>query len=484
MKLHEHKTKIVCTIGPACGEVDVIEAMIAAGMNVARINFSHGNPEQWKRYIKNIEAAAGKCRRTIGILADLPGAKIRVGKILNEPLELKKGAQVTLTPDDATSSPSRISVEYKKLSESVRPGGAIYLADGFIELNVDEIAGADVRCTVVMGGMLTSRKGLNLPGAKLLIDRVTDEDLELVKFGLENGISIFGISFVENAADVQKVKDHAARLGKYVFAVAKIERAEAVKNITGILNAADGIMIARGDLGVETPIEEVPMIQKRLIAQANLAGKPVITATQMLESMKNNTRPTRAEVSDVANAIGDGTDAIMLSEETAVGDYPVETVKMMSSIAAFSETQKMTNCRQAELREYLKRLSDQGKLTITDVISRNAAVAADALSARYIVTPTETGGTPRRVSRFKPACRIIAFSRNENTCRSLTLSYGVWPYLFDNNGTKWHEAIMRFLCGGKMIDENDTLIIAEGRFSNKPGGTDSMEILTVSKEML
>jgi pyruvate kinase len=480
MHLPDHKTKIVCTIGPASSAVPVIEELIHSGMDVARINFSHGTREDIRQFTANVREAARRAGKPVAILADLPGAKIRLGTLVSEPLYLGKGHQVILTTGPYTGAPGVLPVDYPPLAQSVAVGGKIYINDGFIELRVDAIAGTEVTCTVVMGGPVVSRKGLNLPGARLLIDPVTPRDLELLEFGLQEGIDTYGISFVEKAADIVKVRDHAVAKGHTIHTVAKIERGNAVKNIDEILNVADAVMIARGDLGVEMPIEEVPAIQKKLIRKANLASRPVIIATQMLESMKNNTRPTRAEVSDVANAILDGTDAIMLSEETAVGKYPAETVRMMASIAAYSESQRSSiSTSNEEVRWYLKNLAGQGKLTIPDVISRNAAMAADVLSARFILTPTDTGSTSRRVARFKPSCWVLAFSRHETTCRFLSFSYGVLPFHLDDRNGSWHQPIREFLQAENLVTAGDNVIITEGRFVNQPGGTDSLEILVI-----
>jgi len=485
MKLPAHKTKIVCTIGPASSSQQVLEEMIENGMNVARINLSHGGPAEWAEIIENVRKASQKKQRVIGIFVDLPGAKIRVGKINNEPLVLKKGEPVTFAPAQGPLAPGAIPIEYP-LADSVAKGGKIYLNDGFIELKVDEVAGSTVRCSVVTGGPLTSHKGVNLPGAKLYIEPITERDLELVGFALDHDVDMIGISFVTKAADVLKVKQFAQERGKQIFAIAKIELGTAVNSIDEILNVTDAIMLARGDLGVEMPIEEVPLIQKKLIAKANLLGRPVITATQMLESMKNNTRPTRAEVSDVANAILDGTDAVMLSEETAMGAYPVETVRMMASIAAAAEAERrtlMTNFDE-ELRWYLKALAEKGKLTVPDVISRNSVVAAEVLGARYIITPTDTGGTPRRVSRYKPDAWILAFSSQPRTCRRLSLSYGVYSFQMEKQGASWHAPVTRFLKERGLIELNDQFVLAEGGFSYKPGETDSLQVVKVDKEML
>ncbi len=333
-----HKTKIVCTIGPSSRSVPVLRAMIRAGMGVARINLSHGSLDEHREDVRNIRSIARELNRPIPILADLPGPKIRLGRLAKEPLVLKKGDQVRLTTEQgATGCDGLIPVDFPELPRSVRKGGTIYVSDGIIRLKVLEIAAREVRCRVVTGGEIYSRKGLNLPGAHVLAEPVSDKELALVEFGLEQGIDVFGVSFVEKASDIMKVKEFARSKGKEIYAVAKIERSQAIRNIDEILEVSDGIMVARGDLGVELPIEEIAVIQKKLITKANVLSRPVITATQMLLSMTDNTRPTRAESTDVANAILDGTDGIMLSEETAVGKYPAEAVRMMGRIAASAE---------------------------------------------------------------------------------------------------------------------------------------------------
>jgi len=309
-------------------------------MNVARLNFSHGNPEEHRGDIRRIRSIAAQLDRVVTILIDLPGPKIRIGKLQNEPLVLKKGDNVTLATQDILGTASRIPVNYKRLPETVSKGSLIYLNDGFLQLRVQGVSSDEVRCKVIIGGPLLSNKGLNLPRAKISMDPITDKDLDFVGLGLKEGVDTFGTSFIEKADDIRKVKEFARKRGKSIHVVAKIERAEAARNIDEILDVADAIMIARGDLGVQIPIEDVPAVQKKLIRKANLLGRPVITATQMLESMTENIRPTRAEVTDVANAILDGTDAVMLSEETAIGKYPVETVKMMARIAMSIERQR------------------------------------------------------------------------------------------------------------------------------------------------
>lgn len=335
-KVHS-KTKLVCTIGPASRSDVTLEKLLLAGMNVARINFAHEKLEKHGDDIRRIRRASAKTKRPCQILADLPGPKIRVGQLRHEPIELAHGKEVWLTTRKIPGTGKIIPVDYSQLTQSVRKGSLVFLNDGFMQLQVMEVKGTEVKCRVLIGGPLLSHKGLNLPSAKLFVDAVTARDLEFVEFGLKEGVDFFGVSFVQRAADILKVRAFAHKRGKIIKTIAKIERADAIRNIDSILKVADGIMVARGDLGVEVPIEEVPVIQKRLIGKANWAGIPVITATQMLESMTHNIRPTRAEVTDVANAILDGTDGVMLSEETAIGEYPVETVDMMGKIAVTVE---------------------------------------------------------------------------------------------------------------------------------------------------
>jgi len=390
------------------------------------------------------------------ILADLPGPKIRVGKLQSEPIILKKGDTVTLTTKDVPGTASRISVNYERLPESVTPGNVIFLNDGFIQLHVQGVSGTEVTCEVVIGGPLLSNKGLNLPGAKLLTDPVTDRDLVFVEFCLQEGIDNFGVSFVEKADDIHKVRDFSRGRGRSVHVVAKIERAEAVENIDEILEAADALMIARGDLGVQIPVEDVPAVQKKLIHKANLMGRPLITATQMLVSMTENIRPTRAEASDVANAILDGTDAVMLSEETAIGRYPVETVDMMARIASSIEREWKSLQALSDLREYSRPCLGHQQTSVEDVISFNVVEAVRALDVRCVVTPTQNGSTPRRISRFRPDCWTLAFSRSEGIHGFLDLSYGVFPVLLGNDIDDAPGWIMKFIGESGLVIKDDT----------------------------
>jgi len=303
IKIPFHKTKIVCTVGPASNSASTIENMIKNGMNVARLNFSYGSLSEHKKNINLIQSVSSKLNQIVTILIDLPGSKIRVGKLQSEPITLKKGDQVTLITKDVLGKPTLIPIKYKNLTENVRRGNKIYINDGLVELKAEYVTVDEVRCKVITGGAILSHKGVNIPGAKLSVESVTDKDIKIVDFGLKHGVDTFGLSFIQNADDIHRVRDFARKKGKPVYIIAKIERREAIKNFDEILKVVDGIMVARGDMGLEIPLQEVPVVQKKLIKKANLASRPVIIATQMLESMTDNTRPTRAEVTDVANAI-------------------------------------------------------------------------------------------------------------------------------------------------------------------------------------
>jgi pyruvate kinase len=350
MPLATHKTKIVATIGPASETQEVVQQMLQTGMNVARLNFSHGDFASHQQVIDTLRRAARTEGRRLAILADLPGPKIRVGQISPEPVELKGGESFVLTTDDLIGDATRASVSFTRLPQVVKPGNTLFLNDGLIQLEAERIESSRVYCRVLVGGELRSRKGLNLPGIDLGISAFTEHDRNCLEFALGAGVDAVSQSFVETAADIAIVRQTAQDLGYQPFIIAKIERSNALHHLDEIIAAADGIMIARGDLGVEIPIEEIAGVQKRIMRKANLAGKPVITATQMLESMVDHRRPTRAESTDVANAILDGTDAVMLSEESAMGKYPVEAVAMLAKIAAAIEPQRPAH----HIREILK----------------------------------------------------------------------------------------------------------------------------------
>lgn len=478
VKLPDHKTKIVCTIGPASRSEEALSDLVRAGMSIARLNFSHGKPEEHERDIRLIRSLAERMNRIVPVMIDLPGPKIRVGRLSEEPLVLKKGEVVNLFAGEASSERTRIPVNYARLAESVSVGSIIYLNDGFIQLKVRAIHGNEINCLVAVGGTLLSRKGLNFPGSRLFVDAVTDRDLAIVDFGLEIGVNIFCVSFVNRSEDIIKVKEYVRRQGKIAHVIAKIERAEAVRNIDEILEVADGIMVARGDLGVEIPIEEVPAVQKRLIHKANLRSRPVITATQMLESMTENIRPTRAEVTDVANAILDGTDAVMLSEETAIGQFPADAVRMMSRIAHRIEKQR-SDFRSPEAAQFLKQNIERRNITVEDAISINVIDAIRILKVRHILAPTHGGSTPRRISRFKPECWILSFCRDEGTRDFLFMSYGVFPFLHPDVHLS-RQAVTTFLKDEGLAKKGDRIILIEMVMPGQLGGMDSMGIMTLA----
>src|SRR5438132_1007306 len=439
--LPAHKTKIVATIGPASESPEMLARLIRAGLDVARLNFSHGNPSKHAEVIHRIRDAAREIGRRVAIMADLPGPKLRLGKIDPEPIQLLAGAHFTLTSEDIVGDVQRASTSFEQLPRVVKPGDRIFLNDGLVQLVVERIAGKDVECTVAVGGELRSRKGLNLPGVDLGISAFTERDRACREFALKQGVDAVGQSFVERAADIHAVRAAAARIGAQPFLIAKIERADALAHFDEILATADGIMVARGDLGVEVPIEEIAYTQKQLIAKANLAGKPVITATQMLESMVASRLPTRAEATDVANAILDGTDCVMLSAESAMGKFPEEAVTMLAKIAAFTEAHSPSRSFEAQ-RDFL----EEQMTTITG--DRMASVVEHALETvpcDLLLVPTRGGTVARAISRCKPPVWIVAPCFDPAVCQKLAFSYGVYPVDLAEEPDDWRQWIERWL---------------------------------------
>ncbi len=419
--LPNYKTKIVATIGPASESPEMIERLIRAGLNVARLNFSHGEFTGHAERIVRIRAAERATGRRVAIMADLPGPKMRVGKIEPEPIQLLPGDAFTLTSEDIVGNAQRVAMSFPRLPQVVKPGDRLFLNDGLVQLIVERVAGNDVHCRVAVGGELRSKKGLNLPGIDLGVGAFTDHDRACLEFALQNGVDAVSQSFVETAADIEAVRAAAKDIGKQPFVIAKIERADALLNFDEILKAADGIMVARGDLGVEVPIEQMAILQKQLIAKASLAGKPVITATQMLESMVSSRLPTRAESTDVANAILDGTDCIMLSGESAMGKFPEEAVSMLAKIAAYTEAHRPPT----RLNDF-RAMSRQGPpANAAEAIASVVEHALQTVPCAAVFVPTRTGTTPRMISRFKPAEWIVALSREAAVCQGLVFSYGV-----------------------------------------------------------
>lgn len=477
MRLPPNRTKIVATIGPASRTPAVLKRMLRAGMNVARLNFSHGDLETHHEDIRAIRTLAHELGLTVAILADLPGPKIRIGTLEGGMLVLKKGERVVMTTRAIAGRPGLIPVQFKALPQTVSKGGVIYLNDGFIQLKVMEVKDQEVACRVIIGGQLLSRKGLNLPGAHIGVDAVTARDLEFVRFALSEGIDAVGISFVQGARDIEKVRAYVRKSGRSMYVVAKIERREAVRNIDAILEAADGIMIARGDLGVEIPIEQVPMVQKQLIFKANLAGKPVITATQMLESMTGNIRPTRAEVTDVANAVLDGTDALMLSEETAIGAYPAETIAMMARIARVTESGRARLAAGNQVCEAVRATLSRAGAQSEDVISLDMLEALKTLKIRFVLAPTASGGTPRRIARYKADTWILGFTTSERIRNFLNITSGVYPVLLPAIDSD--DELIAFLKRTAAVKAGDMVLITRRLPAEKSGKVNSLKILTL-----
>jgi pyruvate kinase len=453
--LPAHKTKIVATIGPASESPEMLVRLIRAGLDVARLNFSHGSPSKHAEVIRRIRDAARETGRRIAILADLPGPKMRLGKIDPEPIQLVPDAHFTLTSEDIIGDAQRASTSFEQLPRVVKPGDRIFLNDGLVQLVVERVVGNDVEGMVVVGGELRSRNGLNLPGIELGISAFTEHDRACLEFAGKAGVDAVGQSFVERAADIQAVREAAAKLGSQPFIIAKIERADALQHFDEILAAADGIMVARGDLGVEVPIEEIAYTQKQLIAKANLAGKPVITATQMLESMVSSRLPTRAEATDVANAILDGTDCVMLSSESAMGKFPEESVMMLAKIAAFTETHRPPRSFAAQ-REFVQRKT----ATIgSDRMASLVEHALDTVPCDLLLVPTRAGMVARAISRFKPPVWIIAPSSDCTACQNLAFSYGVYPINLAEEPDDWREWIARW-CHENGITAERVMLVA------------------------
>ena len=415
------RAKIICTVGPACNSEPMLRDLMRLGMDVARLNFSHGTHEEHARNIERLRRAAKQENRTICILQDLQGPKIRTGRLNGGvPVTLKAGSHVTITPRDIEGTSSVISTTFQGLAQEVRPGARILLMDGLIELRVVRIRREDVECEVINGGQLGQHQGINLPGIALSIPALTDKDRADLEFGLKHGVDMLAISFVRSAADVLEVKQIIANHGSDLPVIAKLEKPQALERLEEIFEASDAVMVARGDLGVEMPPEKVPVIQKYVIRRSAEWRKPVITATQMLESMIENPRPTRAEASDVANAIFDGSDAVMLSAETANGLYPREAVSMMSRIVVEAEGNTGDFAPSRRRRE-------RHSITVAEAICESVSHAAEDLRMGAIAVFTETGNTARMISKYRPKAVIYAFSQVLPVCNRMNLFWGVTP---------------------------------------------------------
>jgi len=469
------KTKIVCTIGPATESEKVLGELVGAGMNVMRLNFSHGDFAEHQVRVNNIRNIIKKTGKPIAILQDLAGPKIRIGEFEKGLTILKEGAKFTLTTDKIVGNDEKVSINYPMLPKEVKVGDHILLHDGKKALLVTEIKGNDVICKVTVGGEIKSRRGVNLPDSDLSVSSITEKDRKDIAFGLKNKVDYFALSFVRRPADITELKDILAKAKSDARIIAKIETPQALKNIDEIIKLSDGIMVARGDLAVEIPAEEVPLVQKMLIQKCNQAGKPVITATQMLESMINSPVPTRAEVSDVANAILDGTDAIMLSEETTLGQFPVKAVQMMTRIA-----EKIESDSQYRTLVTSRKYSDPIKRT-SDALGNGAMEVAKESGAKVIVALTDRGFAARMISRYKPEQKILALTPNEKTRNWLALSYGCSTVVCKKFG-QINEAIKEakaLTLKSKMAVKGDKIVIVFGLPLGKSGGTNSLIVETL-----
>ncbi len=463
------KTKIVCTLGPSSSTPRLLRKLSRAGMDLARLNFSHGTHGEHGEWIAALRQISRKEGKPIGIIQDLGGTKIRIGKIQGKDALLRPGSPFVLTTREIQGGVERVSVGYPDLPSAVRKGDPILLSDGTIQLEVEEVVGDEVRCKVLTGGRLTSYKGIHLPEASLKIRPLTAKDEGDLEFGIEKGVDYIALSFVRRERDVRTVKRRIRSLGGETPVIAKIEKAQALQDLDGILKEADGVMVARGDLGVETPLERVPLIQKRIIAGANLLAKPVITATQMLLSMVESPKPTRAEVADVANAIFDGTDALMLSEETAVGRYPVQAVETMRRIAEATE---------GELPRVRERNPTPTQIPIPQAISRSAFLMAEELEARLSIAPTRSGETARLIARHRPRQPILSLSSTPSTIRRLTLVWGVVPVLIPE--VKEIDALLRrgeeVAKREGLAEKGDLVVITSGLPSRRTGAPNLLRV--------
>lgn len=469
-------TKIVCTIGPASEKVEILRDMLEAGMNISRHNFSHGTYEEHRRRIDNIRRAAADTGKNVGIMVDLKGPKIRIGKLDPEPVVLKAGDKLVLTTEKVPGNQHRITVDYPQLPMEVQPGDTILLADGVLGLEVLEVGPTQVLCLVQNDAELTSRKGVNLPGIRTSIPAVTEKDVDDLRFALELGLDFVATSFVRRAEDMFPVRKILEEAGSEAHIVAKIETWEAVENLDEIIKVADAVMVARGDLGLEIAAEEVPLVQKKIISKCNRAGKPVITATQMLESMIYNPRPTRAEASDVANAILDGTDAVMLSGETAAGEYPVAAVRTMDRIARRVEA----DLPYAEI--LLQKRRDISQHTATDAISYATCAIAGDLGAAAIITATQTGYTARMVAKYRPGRPIVAVTPQDEVARRLTLVWGVQSVYVEKEieGTdRMISASIESALKVGLIHGGDLVVITAGVPVGTHGSTNLLKVHTV-----
>jgi pyruvate kinase len=467
------KTKIICTQGPATEKPGVIEKLIENGMNCARFNFSHGDHQEHLGRINMVREAAKKAGKVISLILDTKGPEMRLGEFKDGKVMLEKGKKFTLTYKDEPGDETHVSINHKGLYTEVKPGDKLLLSDGLVELKVDEIKGKDIITTILNSGKMSTRKRVAVPGVSLGLPPISEQDEKDIIFGCENDMDFVAASFIQRASDVLAIRKLIQEHNGHMEIIPKIENLEGVKNFDSILEVSDGIMVARGDLGVEIPAEDVPLIQKEIIKKCNKAGKPVIVATQMLESMTNNPRPTRAEVSDVGNAILDGTDAIMLSGETASGDYPVEAVATMNRIALRIE-------ESLDYKKIFARKGFEHQPSTTDAIAHATVELAYELDAKAIITPTISGYTTKVVSKYRPKACIAAYTPSDKVARHLNLRWGVYPL----KGRSWHtvdemtgSATTCALDHG-LVEIGDMTIVTSG-IQLSEGNTSSIRVYTL-----
>ncbi|MBP5973528.1 pyruvate kinase [Brasilonema sp. CT11] len=470
------RTKIVATIGPATSSPEMLKAIIEAGATTLRLNFSHGSHADHQRNIRLIRQTAFELNQPVAILQDLQGPKIRLGKFENGSIVVVKGDRFTLTNRPVVGTQDISCVTYDYLADEVPAGARILLDDGRVEMLVEEInrEKGDLHCRVTVGGVLSNNKGVNFPGVYLSVKAMTEKDREDLMFGLDQGVDWIALSFVRNPLDMIEIKELISSTGKQVPVIAKIEKHEAIEQMEAVLSLCDGVMVARGDLGVELPAEDVPILQKRLIATANRLGIPIITATQMLDSMVNNPRPTRAEVSDVANAILDGTDAVMLSNETAVGNFPVEAVATMARIAERMEQEVWLNTNASQVKDT--------KHSIPNAISQAVGQIAEQLGAAAIMTLTQSGATARNVSKFRPKTPILAVTPHVNVARQLQLVWGVKPLLMlelPSTGQTFQAAI-NVAQERELLSQGNLVVMTAGTLQGISGSTDLIKVEVVT----
>ena len=475
------KTKIVATLGPATDEPDILQALVKSGLDVARFNFSHGDHDEHKKRVDNLRKACEETGATVALMADTKGPEIRLDVFNGGKAELTAGSTFTLTSNTVAGDASRAGISYRNLPCEVTPGARILLDDGLIELLVESVSGVDITTRVLTGGPISDRKSVNVPGVKLDLPYINAKDRSDLRFFIENGFDIIAASFVRSSDDIKAIREELYRVdsGNKIKIIAKIENADGVKNADSILAAADGLMVARGDLGVEDAYEDLPIIQKDLIKKALLQGKSVITATQMLESMIHNPRPTRAETSDVANAIYDGTGAIMLSGETAMGKYPIESLAAMSRIAERIE-------RDIDYRLIFGRGGYKPETSVTNAISHATVTTAHDLQTAAILTVTLSGDTARNVAKFRPLCPIIACTPSPVTQRQLKLVWGVIPLLTKeetDTTAMFNQAVKAAISGGH-LREGDLVVLTAGVPLGHSGTTNMLQVHVVGEKIL